>query len=140
MRIETSIPEIIIEIDDKEYPLVPRTIDVIDRLEAAGQANAGKPAYKLWLAELEIVLGKAACKELFPDGKAENMDRLQMIYAGVSKAFNRTSDEVATASQIEQLEAVATALGPLNETLRNIRALGQSGGDGQIRKIPKPKS
>lgn len=140
MRIDTEVPEVIVEIDDKEYALAPRSIDVIDRLEEAGRANTGKPAYKLWLAELEIVLGKAACKELFPDGKAENVDRLQMIYAGVSRAFNHRADEIASSDQERQLEAVATALGPLNELLRNIRALDQIGGKSKIREIPKPKN
>lgn len=140
MRIDTEVPEIIVEIEDKEYALAPRSVDVIERLEAAGQANAGKPAYRLWLAELEIVLGKAACKELFPDGKAENVDRLQMIYTGVSRAFNRTADEIASSDQERQLEAVATALGPLNELLRNIRALDQTGGKSKIREITKPKN
>ena len=138
MRIDTEVPEIIVEIEDKEFTLAPRTVDICDRLTAAEQANVGKPAYKLWMAELEIVLGKAACKELFPDGKAENVDRLQMIYAGVSRAFNRTADEIASSDQERQLEAVATALGPLNEFLRNVRALDKDNKPkGNIREITR---
>lgn len=126
MRIDTDIPEIIVEIDDKEYPVAARTVAVCEKLLAAEKACIGKPQYELWRQELEILLGKPACKELFTAGKAENVDRLQRIYAGVAAAFNHTADEITAEDQERKLEALGTALTPLNELLRNIRALDKN--------------
>lgn len=126
IRIDTEVPEIIVEIEDKEYVLAPRNVDVMEKLAEAERTNMGKPVYKLWLAELEIILGKEACRELFTAGRLENVDRLQMIYAGVAKAFQHTDDAVAAASREKDTEAVATALAPLNELLRHLRALEKS--------------
>ena len=127
IRIDTNVLDVIVEIEDREYPVAARTVDVMDRLAEAERANMGKPVYKLWLAELEILLGKDACRELFTSGRSENVDRIQMIYAGVARAFQHTEDAVTAASREKDVEAVATALAPLNELMRNIRALDKGG-------------
>lgn len=127
IRIDTNVLDVIVEIEDREYPVAARTVDVMDRLAEAERANMGKPVYKLWLAELEILLGKDACRELFTSGRSENVDRIQMIYAGVARAFKHTEDAVTAASREKDVEAVATALAPLNELMRNIRTLDKGG-------------
>lgn len=129
MRIDTEIPAMTVEIEDREYPVAPRTVEIADQLLAAEKAHEGKPLYRLWMAELEILLGKNACRELFSDGRKENIDRLQRIYAGVSRAFNYTSDELESEVGERRMEAVATALAPVNELLRNMRALDKSGSE-----------
>ena len=126
ITIDTEVPEIIVEIDDKEYPVAPRTVEIMEKLAEAERANMGKPIYKLWRAELEILLGKTACRELFTAGRLENVDRIQMIYAGVARAFQHTDDAVTAATREKDLEAVATALAPINELLRHVRALEKS--------------
>lgn len=141
IRIDTDVPEIIVEIEDRDYPLAPRTVEIMDRLAEAERANMGKPVYKLWLAELEILLGKEACRKLFNAGRLENVDRLQMIYAGVARAFQHTEEAVTAATREKDAEAVATALAPLNEMLRHLRALEKTenkaagGGIHDIREI-----
>ena len=126
IRIDTDIPEIVVEIEDKEYPLAPRSVEIMDKLAEAERANMGRPIYRLWLAELEIILGKTACKELFTSGRAENVDRLQMIYAGVSRAFKHTDDAITAEARERDAEAVATALAPVNELLRHLRSLDKA--------------
>ena len=129
MRIDTDIPQMTVEIEDNEYTVAPRTVEIADKLLDIETANAGKPLYKLWRAELEVLLGKKACAELFKDGNRENIDRLQRIYAGVSRAFNYTADELDTEAAERRMQALAGALGPLNELLQNMRALEKPGGD-----------
>ena len=135
MKIDTEIPEIIVEIDEKEYPVAPRTVAICEKLLAAEKACVGKPNYTLWLQVLEILLGKAACKELFSGGKAENVDRIQRIYAGVAGAFNHNAEEIETERQTEKLEALTGALAPLNELLRHVRAMEKNDNNGNIREI-----
>jgi hypothetical protein len=120
MVINPDIANIIVEIEGKEYPLAERTIDIQERLQDAEKRHHGKPLYQLWLAEMRILLGDAAVNELFRSGKNENLDRLQMIYNGVAKAFNHYSDEAEERSRDEQLRTVTSALAPVTELLRQI--------------------
>lgn len=136
MRIDTDVSEMIVEIDDKEYSVAPRTVAVMEKLTEAQRANEGKPAFKLWKAELEILLGKAACKELFKDGQNENIDRMQMIYEGVASAFLHNENEARNRRDFSRMEAVATALEPLNELLRNLSKVEKKTPEtGNIREI-----
>ena len=135
-RIETEVPEVIVEIEDKEYPVAARTVDTMDKLIEVGKLNAGKPNYRLWLAELDVLLGKKACRELFTGGKSENVDRLQMIYSGVVRAFQHTEEEISASVREKDIDAVTTALAPLNELLRNIKSIDKKT-TGTVREIPK---
>ena len=129
MRIDTEIPAMTVEIEDNEYSVAPRTVEIADRLTEVEKAHEGKPLYRLWLAELEILLGKEACRQLFPNGKKENIDRLQRIFAGVSRAFLYTAEEVEAEDGERRIEALASALAPVNELLRNVRALDKPEND-----------
>ena len=74
IRIDTDVSEVIVEIEEKEYALAPRTVEVMEKLQEAERSNMGKPVYKLWLAELEILLGKEACQcERTPE---ESLERI----------------------------------------------------------------
>ena len=135
-RIDTEVPEVIVEIEDKEYSVAPRTVEVMDKLIEASLNNAGKANYKLWMAELEILLGKEACRELFTGGKGENVDRLQMIYSGVVKAFQHMDEEISNNTRERDIQAVATALAPVNELLKNIKSMEKKT-TANVREIPR---
>lgn len=130
IRIDTEAPQVIVEIDDREYPIAERTIEVFEKLLDAERELAGKPFYRIWQAELEILLGKAAYRELFPDGKKENLDRLQRIYVGVANAFNHVQEEIDEARR----EQIASTVAPLTEMFRQVRAAGST----QRTEISKP--
>ena len=129
MRIDTEVPTMTVEIEDKDYEVAPRTVEIAEKLADVEKASQGKPLYRLWLAELEILLGKDACRELFVGGKNENIDRLQRIFAGVSRAFLFTAEELEAEAGERRLEALSAALAPVNELLRNVRALDKPEGD-----------
>ena len=126
MRIDTEVPAMTVEIEDREYEVAPRTVEIAEKLADVEKASQGKPLYRLWLAELEILLGKDACRELFVAGKNENIDRLQRIFAGVSRAFLYTAEEVEAEAGERRIEALSAALAPVNELLRNVRALDKA--------------
>lgn len=129
MRIDTEVPTMTVEIEDKDYEVAPRTVEIAEKLADVEKASQGKPLYRLWLAELEILLGKDACRELFVGGKNENIDRLQRIFAGVSRAFLFTAEELEAEAGERRLEALSAALAPVNELLRNVRALDKGEGE-----------
>lgn len=136
-RIDTEIPEVIVEIEDKEYTVAPRTVEIMDKLIEVGKDYAGKPNYRLWMAELEVLLGKKACHELFTGGKSENVDRLQMIYSGVVRAFQHTDEEISAQTRERAAESIATALAPLNEFLKRVNDVNNKNTTGRVREIPR---
>lgn len=121
--IDTSVEKAAVTIDGAEYPVAAKTVAVAEELLAAQRRHAGRPEYQLWLAELEILLGKQAVKKLFRGGKKENIDRLQAIYAGVSAAFERNSEKIdreQAARRAAAFDELAEALGPINDLLRQL--------------------
>ncbi len=131
-RIDTDTPEVIVEIDGEEYTLAERTIETFEKLLSAERENIGKPSYKLWQAELEILLGKDACRRVFPDGKKTNLDRLQRIYVGVANAFNHVQEELDEARR----ERLNSTVAPLTDMFRQLRAA--TAGSAQRTEIAKP--
>lgn len=125
-RINTEVMEVFVEIDGEEFAVAPKTVAVADQLHDVAKKRLGKPQYRLWLAELEILLGRDAVKRLFHSGANENIDRLQRIHAGVVAAFDANS----TALEAEQAErkaddmaALARNLAPLNELLKHLQRM-----------------
>jgi hypothetical protein len=122
MRIDIEITPVVVEIDDREYELASKTVDVAEKLQKAEEAaiKAKKPEFTLWLQHLEILLGRAAVKELFPGGKAENIDRMEAIYYGVMNAFDhngREAREARAEATIEEAKAISGALKPLADLM-----------------------
>ena len=116
MRIDTDIDQVRVEIDGEEYAVAEKTIATAEALSDSFQRCEGKPVYRLWLAELEVLLGADAMRKLFRDGKRENIDRIQRIHAGVWDAFDKNGRAVLERKaqlQCEQLE-------PMNDFLRNL--------------------
>ena len=125
-RIESRIPTAAVEIDGVEYPLAERTVAVLEQLAEAQRRNEGRMEYRLWLAELEILLGRSAMKKLFAAGRRENVDRMQMIHAGVCRAFERCGSEIDRQRAAERAEVwsdAAAALQPVTELLRELARL-----------------
>lgn len=124
--IQTAVEPVTVEIDGAEYAVAEKTIAVAEELLAAQRKAVGRPEYQLWLAELEILLGRAAVKKLFRGGKRENIDRLQQIYAGVCRAFERNADRIEqerAAQKAGALGEIAEVLAPINELLRQLQRM-----------------
>lgn len=145
MRIDTEINDITLEIDDNEYALAPRTIELCDKLAQLEKKLEGQPLYRLWLAELELLLGKAAIKQIFPNGQRENVDRIYAIYRGAARAFRYNSDAMDSDARadelerydgaIERVERVGNAIGEINTLLARQSAQPERGG---VKEIHKP--
>lgn len=121
-RIDTDISSLPVEIEDREYPVAEKTIAVAEQLLTARKRLDGEPIYKLWLAELDILLGKPATRELFPNGNNENIDRLQRIHAGVLRAFDHNAEEL----QAQEAERQREKLAYMSDVLRQIATLAKA--------------
>lgn len=124
--INTEISDVIVEIEGEQYPVAPKTIATADALMTAAQKCKGQLEYKLWLAELEVLLGKEAVRKLFFAGKAENIDRLERIHAGVFAAFDENHNSLTSEQTQAAADLIATSLSPVNELLRRLQALDNS--------------
>lgn len=120
--INTEIDSVIVEIEEKEYPVAEKTVETADKLAEAAKKCAGQPEYKLWLAELEVLIGKNAVRELFVSGKKENIDRIQRIHAGVLRAFDHNANRLQEEETARQQELLT----PLTELLRQLAAVSRN--------------
>lgn len=137
MQIHTETDAIIVEIDGEDYPLAERTVAVADALLNAARRCRGKPEYRLWLEELRILLGKAAVDRLFSDGRAENLDRMERIHAGVRDAFGANSAALAAErlkDRADSLRQITEALIPLNELLGRVSDMDEAAAKAVIRR------
>ena len=109
MRINTKIERVNVEIDGKTYEVAEKTVSIAEKLRDAAMSCYGMPEYRLWLKEMEILLGVDAVEALFPDGNDENLDRMERIHDGVLSAFDYNSAKMREERQRkdqEPLEAV----------------------------------
>ena len=139
MRIETEIQPVIVEIEDKEYPVAAKTVDVAEKLHKAEDdaVKGGKPQFELWKAQLEILLGRAAVKELFAGGKTENLDRMEAIYYGVMNAFDYNGRE-AREARAEETAATAKDLAEALKPLADLLALANGKPDPKYPTVKRP--
>lgn len=127
MNIVTNIDKVYVTIDDVEYEVAENTVDTAEKLQKALQGVQNQPKYKAWLAELEVLLGKQACKTLFKSGKSENIDRIRMIHSGVVMSFLHKGFEIdreAEETQMaDKMASVNDTMRMMNEFLRNVNKL-----------------
>lgn len=116
--IDTYIADTSVEIEGKVYEVARKTVEIAEKLAEAGRRMDGQPEYKLWMAELEILIGKDAVKELFPNGKKENIDRMYMIYCGVLEAFDYNAEQV----NAEKLEKQQDKISGVTDMLKQLMA------------------
>ena len=116
--IDTYVHAVAVEIDGQAYQVAAKTIETAEKLMDAGRRLEGQPEYKLWLAEMEILLGKEAVKTIFPNGKKENLDRMYRICCGVRDAFEYNAEQVRS----EKLEMEQEKISGLTELIKQIIA------------------
>lgn len=126
MIIDTEIRPVVVEIDDQEYSVAAKTVEVLDKLRHAEDASikAGKMPHEMQLAQLEILLGKSAMRQLFASGKQENADRISAIYYGVLEAFDynsRQTREARSDAVADEFKALADAIQPLAQLMSAVR-------------------
>ncbi|MDO4547542.1 MAG: hypothetical protein Q4D04_05565 [Clostridia bacterium] len=126
MRIDTTVKRVAVEIEGNLYEVEPKTVATAERLKQAEHSAEGEKArYQLWLDQLGILLGKAAVKRLFPAGKNENLDRMELIYLGVMDAFDagaRQAREARNQQAVKAIEDMEKQLRPLRELLESVSA------------------
>lgn len=129
MQINTEIKDVIVTIDGKDYIVAEKTVDVAERLKKVESAHVGKSTqYELWLAQLEIMLGRDSVRELFPKGRGENLDRMENIYYGVLSAFDHNGAELRDERYRETMDTLAQMsdrLKPLTEIMERYPAVGR---------------
>lgn len=131
MRIDTSIAkqEISVEIEDKEYPVIEKTVEtgekILKIISKLNKATAIKPILNstVWLEVLEVLLGKDAVKELFPKGDKENMDRMQLIYYGCLGAYNSITEQIQNEQEEEKAKPYKEQIKEFSEVMKDVEKL-----------------
>ena len=63
------------------------------------------------MKEIEILLGADAVETLFPDGKDENLDRMERIHDGVLSAFDYNANKLREDRMRKQQEPIEAVRG-----------------------------
>lgn len=122
MRINTQIERVNVEIDGKTYELAEKTVSIAEKLRDAAMNCYGLPEYRLWLKEMEILLGADAVEALFPDGKDENLDRMERIHDGVLSAFDYNSAKMREERQRKDQEPLESVRGLYRQIEKTFQA------------------
>ena len=122
MRINTKIERVNVEIDGKTYEVAEKTVGIAEKLRDAETSCYGMPEYRLWMKEMEILLGTDAVEELFPDGKDENLDRMERIHDGVISAFDYNADKLRDERQRREQEPIESVRGLYRQIEKTIQA------------------
>lgn len=129
MIINTDVAKIVVEIDDNEYELADRTIELMKKLVKIEEDSvaSGRLEPEKQLDQLQLLMGKEAVRKVFPKGQKENADRLNAIYYGVIQAFDTNAARVRAENaqaRREELNAVTEPLKPLAEVLAAMKNNG----------------
>lgn len=119
----TVLAEMTVEIDGKEFAVAPKTVETASKLMSVYRTHKDSPEYKVWLAELEILLGKDAVAELFTGGKQENIDRIHLIRSGVMRAFEYNAEQTAASEMEERVGMINNAARALTSICDRLGAI-----------------
>ena len=122
MRINTKIERVNVEIDGKTYEVAEKTVSIAEKLRDAEMNCFGMPEYRLWLKEMEIILGTDAVEELFRDGNDENLDRMERIHDGVLSAFDYNSAKMREERQRKDQEPLESVRGLYRQIEKTFQA------------------
>ena len=122
MRINTKIERVNVEIDGKTYEVAEKTVSIAEKLRDAAMNCFGMPEYRLWLKEIEILLGTDAVEELFRDGNDENLDRMERIHDGVLSAFDYNSAKMREERQRKDQEPLESVRGLYRQIEKTFQA------------------
>ena len=122
MRINTKIERVNVEIDGKTYEVAEKTVGIAEKLRDAAMNCYGMPEYRLWMKEIEILLGADAVDTLFPDGNDENLDRMERIHDGVLSAFDYNANKLREDRMRKQQEPIEAVRGMYRQIEKTIDA------------------
>ena len=132
MNIDTEVRKVTVTIDGKDYPVRDRTEETEELLREHDRRAATATQYESDISLLEILLGKEAVKELFPNGKRESLLRIHKIARGVIGAYTYEMDEMEKAEmekQLKQWEDVGERTKPVIELLDKSAAAAKTARD-----------
>lgn len=122
MRINTKIERVNVEIDGKTYEVAEKTVGIAEKLRDAETSCYGMPEYRLWLKDMEILLGADAVGALFPDGNDENLDRMERIHDGVLSAFDYNANKLREDRIRREQEPIESVRGLYRQIEKTIQA------------------
>ncbi|MBQ6594874.1 MAG: hypothetical protein IJH78_04355 [Clostridia bacterium] len=120
IRIESAPARIRVEIDGREYPVAERTPKTERRLARA--TRIGDPARRKRRL-LRVLLGRRAARELLPGKRRRDLDRLDLLAAGVLDAYRENRRRLRARRLEKAALELQAALAPIDRTLDRLERL-----------------
>ena len=99
---------ITIEINDNIYELPARTLAVEDQIKAHDEKIPERNEFENNKELIEILIGKKAFKEIFPDGKNSNLDNVAMVAFACLETYYKPKTDMDYARAKASLEKLQT--------------------------------
>ena len=116
--IDFSENEYILTIDGNDYAVAKRTGELEKKLRDH-DANIGTlTEYESNKELIELLLGKKAFKEIFPNGEKENLDKIAKVSYYAVKYFNKEKNEMDKKNIEDKLKDIKDVTKPIAETAK----------------------
>ncbi|MBR5809123.1 MAG: hypothetical protein IKY39_03350 [Clostridia bacterium] len=97
-----------IEVNDNIYTLPARTLAVEDKIKAHDEKIPERNEFENNKELIEILIGKKAFKEIFPDGKNSNLDHVAMVAFACLETYYKPKTDADYARAQKSLEKLQT--------------------------------
>lgn len=110
----------ILEVDGKEYEIPQRTVEIEAKIKEHDETIEVYTEYENNMKMLEILFGEKAAKEMFPDVKTTNLDKLskcvKMALAAYYSTLHAEKDE-AISKTVKELKTVLKEINRAKESI-----------------------
>ena len=116
--IDFSDNDYILTINGNDYAVAKRTGELEKKLREHDVQIGTLSEYESNKELIELLLGKKAFKEIFPNGEKENLDKIAKVAFYAVKYFNAAKTELdkqQIADKVEALKDVAADLGDVSK-------------------------
>ena len=117
--ISYNVPAIKVQIDGQEYAVPARTERIEQKLKQHDDRLKTVSQYRSDYDLVEIILGKDAAKQIFPNGEDENLDRMHYIAVKLMEIYYKAYKDI----EDESFEDSLDKLGRISEKVGNIAKL-----------------
>lgn len=97
-----------IEVNDNIYELPARTLAVEEQIKAHDEKIPERNEFENNKELIEILIGKKAFKEIFPDGKNSNLDHIATVAFACLEAYYKPKTDADYARAQKSLEKLQT--------------------------------
>lgn len=109
-----------LEVDGIEYEIPQRTASIMQKIEEHDEDMQNHDEYENNIALLEILFGKEKVKQMFPEGKDANLDKLYMCVKYALALFNADLNKIQAEEINDKIKEMQPMLDKVSDVTQQI--------------------